>query len=113
MPRCAHGEMTSSGTRGPRPRKSACGGATWSKKPPKSSHVSTIAVDLHSGERMIAFTIETVQFSPLQSDGPPGWSDSLKGGSIHVTGARNPWETSCVNHSIGKTCLSQEDVLRM
>ena len=75
--------------------------------------MSTIAVDLQSGERMIAFTIPTVQFWPWHSDGPPGWSDRLNGGAIHVTGARYPWETSCVNHSIGKTCFSHESVSRM
>src|SRR4029077_16619524 len=54
--------MTSSGTRGPRPMPSTCGGGTWSYQPPKSSQVTKIAVEFHSELCMIAFTIEDTKF---------------------------------------------------
>src|SRR5215467_3462834 len=41
-------------------------GATWSYKPPKSSHVTKTTVESQSGPCMIAFKTWTVQFSPLQ-----------------------------------------------
>src|ERR1051326_3333247 len=66
--------MTSSGTRGPRPMPSTCGGGTWSYQPPKSSQVTKIAVELHSELCMIAFTIEDTKFcAGCVACG--GWSD--------------------------------------
>src|SRR5450755_1415350 len=43
-PTLANGDMTSSGTRKPRPCESSCGGTTWSYQPPQSSHTTIIAV---------------------------------------------------------------------
>ena len=56
-----------------------------------------------SGMRMIRLTSSAVQFSPSQSDAPPGWSLRLYGGTIQVTAPRYPWVRSLGSQPSGRT----------
>ena len=62
-----------------------------------------MAVSLHIGLAMMAFTTRVVQFWPQQKL-YSGCSESSKRGVTQVTGGRRPSRTSCTNPSTGKMC---------
>src|SRR5689334_969376 len=71
----ANGEISSMGTRGPKPCESIfCGGGTWSQNPPDESQITTMALVGHTGDAWIWRIKPSSQVRPLEMETPvAGW----------------------------------------
>src|SRR5215472_910266 len=112
LPGFTKGEMISNGTRGPKPNRSIWGGATWSYKPPKSSHVTKTTVEFQSGPCMIAFKTWTVQFSPLQILAGGCSETSAPSEKTQLIAGRFPVCASVMICSFGTKSAAQYSLLR-
>src|SRR4051812_19496060 len=81
----AIGEITSMGTRTPKPWLSTVGGGTWSYQPPPSSQITTIAVSDHPGEACILAIVSVSQFNPTKAEPDPGCIECTGPGCTKVT----------------------------
>src|SRR5580704_17900226 len=91
-----------SGTRKPKPSKSAYGGGTWSYQPPQSSQNTITADESQNLLCPTALTTLATQSGPcLLPMYGAGWSELRSLGVIHVTVASLPFATSSKNRDEG------------
>src|SRR5690349_380231 len=105
----ANGEITSIGTRKPRPCVSICGGGTWSHQPPPESHTTMIAALFQTDDVCTCCTRSASQFSPTVTLPLPGWVLCGGFGWTNETAGRLPAASAAVkslkSRTFGEACV--------